>query len=253
MKAKFLLSNDDGIDASGLAASVAVVREFGEVLVVAPRWEQSGMSSAITKNVPLLLQHITPDTFALQGTPSDCVKFALYELLEEYPQLLVSGINHGANLGQDTIYSGTVAAALEGAMHGIPALAISIVGLPPYRFATAAAVLRHVLANYSSHIKAGKFLNINVPNIDLDQVKGYRTASLGVRAYEQRFHRATNPRNLPYFWLGWYHSTKLRDGNVSSDCSLVDDGYVTLTMLQPTLRDSDANKTLQQNMQNIED
>lgn len=243
--AKFLLSNDDGVDASGLAAAVGVMREFGEVLVVAPRWEQSGMSSAITKSVPLLLHRVTPDTFALQGTPSDCIKFALYELHDSSPQLLVSGINHGANLGQDTIYSGTVAAALEGALHGIPSISISIVGLPPYKFATAAAVLRHVVTNYASHIKAGKVMNINVPNVEIDQIKGYRAGSVGVRSYEKRFHRAVNPRNLPYYWLGWYRNRKLGDGNADSDCSLVDAGYVALTMLQPALGDPEETKKLQ--------
>ncbi|MDE3269474.1 MAG: 5'/3'-nucleotidase SurE [Pseudomonadota bacterium] len=243
---KFLLSNDDGVDAGGLAAAVAVMREFGEVLVVAPRWEQSGMSSAITKSVPLLLHRITADTYALQGTPSDCVKFAIYELLAgKTPQLLVSGINHGANLGQDTIYSGTVAAAIEGALHGIPAIAVSIVGLPPYKFATAAAALRHVVVNYASHIKVGKVLNINVPNVDIDQIKGYRSATLGVRSYERRFHRASNPRSLPYFWLGWYRSDKLSDGNAGSDCSLVDDGYVAMTMLNPSFSDDEDTQALQ--------
>ena len=242
---KFLLSNDDSVDAKGLATLVAVLKSKGDVTVIAPHEEQSGMSSAITKDRPVRLRKIDTDVYSLSGTPVDCVKFAVYHLASNLPDLVVSGINHGANLGQDTIYSGTVGAAVEGALQGIPALAISLCGVPPYRFDTAEAVMHKIMDVYAPHIQRGKILNINIPNVDLSQINGYRFATLGVRSYDKDFHRANNPRNIPYYWMGWA-SGSLEDGDAGSDCSLVASGYVSLSVLKPTMYDAEESANLQQ-------
>ena len=150
---KILLTNDDGINAEGLATAIAVAEARGKFLAVAPFTEQSGKSHSITKDEPLRLRKIRKHVYALGGTPADCVKFALHELLAgTSPDLVISGINHGANLGQDTIYSGTVAAAIEAAMNNLPAIALSLCGLPPYHFDTAEAVLRRIIEKFATSV-----------------------------------------------------------------------------------------------------
>ena len=201
---KILLTNDDGINAEGLTTAISVAEQRGNFLVVAPHTEQSGKGHSITKDEPLRLHKIREHVYALSGTPADCIKFALYELSPDgYPNIVVSGINHGANLGQDTIYSGTVAAAIEAAMNGLPAIALSLCGLPPYHFDTAAMVLRKVLTRFADKVPRGRVLNVNIPNISIDSLKGMRFAKLGTRHYEKKFYKAPNPRNIPYYWMGW--------------------------------------------------
>ena len=234
---KILLSNDDGINAEGLATAIAVAEARGDFLAVAPLTEQSGKSHSITKDEPLRLRKIREHVYALGGTPADCIKFALHELLAgTSPGLVISGINHGANLGQDTIYSGTVAAAIEAAMNDLPAIALSLCGLPPYHFDTAAVVLRHVIEKFSTSIPTGRVLNVNIPNIPIDDIKGMRFATLGTRHYEKKFYRAPNPRNIPYYWMGWSFGG-FDDKTPGSDCVTVDSGYVSLSILKPSLLD----------------
>ncbi len=239
---KILLTNDDGINAEGLATAIAVAEARGDFLAVAPFTEQSGKSHSITKDEPLRLRKMREHVYALGGTPADCVKFALHELLmDTKPDLVISGINHGANLGQDTIYSGTVAAAIEAAMNSLPAIALSLCGLPPYHFDTAEAVLRRVIAKFAAQVPDGRVLNVNIPNIALDAVKGMRFATLGTRHYEKKFYQAPNPRNIPYYWMGWTFGG-FDDKSPGSDCVTVDEGYVSLSMLKPSLIDRTTNE-----------
>lgn len=237
-----LLTNDDGINAEGLATAMAVAEAGGDFLVVAPLTEQSGKSHSITKDEPLRMRKVREHVYALGGTPADCVKFGLHELLAgTSPDLVISGINHGANLGQDTIYSGTVAAAIEAAMNDLPAIALSLCSLPPYHFDTAGTVLRHVIDKLSKAVPNGHVLNVNIPNTPIDKVKGMRFATLGTRHYERKFYRAPNPRNIPYFWMGWTFGG-FDDKTPGSDCVAVDEGYVSLTILKPSLLDCSINE-----------
>lgn len=242
MKEKsFLLTNDDGIRAEGLATAVGVAETFGKFLVTAPHTEQSGKSHSITKDEPLRLHKERGNIYSLTGTPADCVKFALYELMgDTKPDMVISGINHGANLGQDTIYSGTVAAAIEAAMNGLPAIALSLCGIPPYHFETAAAVLHRVITEFFSTLKGGKVLNVNIPNISIDGVKGMKFTTLGIRHYDKNFHKADNPRNIPYYWMGWTFGG-FDDRVPETDCLAVDQGYVSLSILKPSLFDQSEN------------
>ena len=239
---KILLTNDDGINAEGLATAIAVAEARGDFLVVAPLTEQSGKSHSITKDEPLRLRKVREHVYALGGTPADCVKFALHELLAgKDPDIIISGINHGANLGQDTIYSGTVAAAIEAAMNDLPAIAISLCGLPPYHFDTAQAVLRCVIEKLAASVPAGRVLNVNIPNIPVNAVKGLRFATLGNRHYEKKFYRAPNPRNIPYYWMGWTFGG-FDDKTPGSDCVAIDESYVSLSILKPSLIDRTLNE-----------
>ena len=238
---KILLTNDDGIDAEGLTTALAMAETHGDCLVIAPLTEQSGKGHSITKDEPLRLRKVREHVYALGGTPADCVKFGLHELLAgTNPDLVISGINHGANLGQDTVYSGTVAAAIEAAMNDLPAIALSLCGLPPYHFDTAKEVLQHVLEKFSHSVPKGRVLNVNIPNIAKDKVKGMRFATLGTRHYEKKFYRAPNPRNIPYYWMGWTFGG-FDDKTPGSDCVIVDECYVSLSILQPSLLDCDTN------------
>lgn len=234
---KILLTNDDGIDAEGLETAISIAKTRGDFLAVAPLTEQSGKSHSITKDEPLRLRKVREHVYALSGTPADCVKFALHELLAgTNPNLVISGINHGANLGQDTIYSGTVAAAMEAAMNGLPAIAFSLCGLPPYHFDTAAAVLRRVLEVFTGNVPGGRVLNVNIPNIPATNIKGLKFSLLGNRHYEKKFYKAPNPRNIPYYWMGWTFGG-FDDKTPGSDCVAVDEGYVSLSILKPSMLD----------------
>ena len=244
----FLLSNDDGIRAEGVNSAISVIEKRGSFMVVAPHNEQSGKGHSITRDLPLRLRKVRDNVYSLSGTPADCIKFALYELTQEAPDLVISGINHGANLGQDTIYSGTVAAAIEAAMHDLPAIAVSLCGLPPYRFDSATVVLDRIIAEFGQGgIARGKVLNVNIPNIPISEIKGMKFASLGSRNYEKKFHPAPNPRNIPFYWLGWTFGGFGEQNAPDSDCMLVDHGYVSLSLLRPSLLDSRENERLMQN------
>lgn len=239
---KILLTNDDGINAEGLATAIAVAEARGDFLTVAPLTEQSGKSHSITKDEPLRLLKMREHVYALGGTPADCVKFALHELLAgTSPDLVISGINQGANLGQDTIYSGTVAAAIEAAMNNLPAIALSLCGLPPYHFDTAKAVLHRIVDKFARAVPEGRVLNVNIPNIPVDAVKGMRFATLGTRHYEKKFYPAPNPRNIPYYWMGWTFGG-FDDKTPGSDCVTVDKSYVSLSILKPSLIDRTTNE-----------
>ena len=239
---KILLTNDDGINAEGLATAIAVAEARGDFIAVAPFTEQSGKSHSITKDEPLRLRKIREHVYALGGTPADCVKFALHELLAgTSPDLVISGINHGANLGQDTIYSGTVAAAIEAAMNNLPAIALSLCGLPPYHFDTAEAVLRRIIEKFATSVPEGRVLNVNIPNIPVDAIKGMRFATLGTRHYEKKFYQAPNPRNIPYYWMGWTFGG-FDAKTHGSDCVIVDGGYVSLSILKPSMLDRTMNE-----------
>jgi 5'-nucleotidase len=225
---RVLLSNDDGVDAPGLAALAAAFPD-DEVWIVAPDREQSASSHAISLHRPLRLLELGERRFSVDGTPTDAVYMALNHVLRgRRPDIVLSGVNHGPNLGNDVLYSGTVAAAMEGALLGVNAIAVSLASRPPHHFAEAAAFA----AGFAHRVAADPprtptLFNVNVPP---GPVRGYRVARLGHRTYDSEVVEKLDPRGRRYFWIGGDAS----HGDVPhSDCNTVlDDGLVAVTPLQ---------------------
>ncbi|OFX23404.1 MAG: 5'/3'-nucleotidase SurE [Anaeromyxobacter sp. RBG_16_69_14] len=225
---RLLLSNDDGVHAPGLAALAAAFPN-DEVWIVAPDREQSASSHSISLHRPLRIVEVGPRRFSVDGTPTDAVYMALNLLLRERrPDLVISGVNHGPNLGNDVLYSGTVAAAMEGAILGCHAIAVSLASIPPHAFehaaAFAAALGRHIVR---SPPPAPVLLNVNVPP---GPVKGYRFARLGHRTYGNEVIENRDPRGRKYYWIGGEGA--VNEDIPHSDCNCVfQDGLVSVTPL----------------------
>lgn len=234
----FLVSNDDGFDAPGLAALARALSPHGQVAIVAPEQEQSAKSHSFTLWEPLRVRQRGTRQWSVAGTPADCVYLGLHHLLEERPVLVVSGVNRGGNISQDVHYSGTVAAALEGCIQGYPAVAFSLerptsTGLDYWETAENVVdrVIRSVLGSHP--IPAGTMLNVNIPNLPPDELRGLKTAALGHRHYTPSVHARTDPRGGHYFWLGGPHA-RFAD-KPGTDGPLVEEGYATVTPLHPDL------------------
>ncbi len=214
---RVLLSNDDGVHSSGLAA-LAAAFEGDEVWIVAPDREQSASSHAISLHRPLRLHEVGPRRFAVDGTPTDAVYMGLNHVLKgARPDVVVSGVNHGPNLANDVLYSGTVAAAMEAALLGVHAIAVSLAGGPPFDFGEAArfavALARRIAANPPP---APLLLNVNVPP---GPVRGYRFVRLGRRTYGNEVVEKTDPRGRKYYWIGGEGGAKNED-IPGSDCNV---------------------------------
>jgi len=233
---RILVSNDDGYLAPGLAALVQVCREFGEVEVVAPEQNASGTSNALTLQRPLSV-FTAPNGFRyVNGTPSDCVHVALTGLLSQRPDLVVSGINNGANLGDDTLYSGTVAAATEGFLFGIPAIAFSLVDRGWLHLDAAAQVARSVIAQVLQAPPPGAWLlNVNVPSRADAATLPRRVTRLGRRHASEPVIRQTSPRGEPLYWIG--PAGDAREAGDGTDFHAVANGQVSVTPLQVDLTD----------------
>ncbi len=224
---RILLANDDGIDAPGLIALESALRPLGELWVVAPNKERSAQSHALTMHKPLFAKPCGPRRWSVNGTPADCVYLGLHSLLPEAPDVVLSGINRGANLGYDVHYSGTVAAAREGALHGVPSLSVSlhITGKPTH-WDTAAALAVRVLDKLI-HVPAGVHLNLNVP--DIPEVRGLLAVPLGERRYGHEVVSRQDPRGRTYHWIGG--PPLLAGGPPTHDGPAVEAGYASLTPL----------------------
>jgi len=224
---RVLLSNDDGVHAPGLAALAAAFPD-DEVWVVAPDREQSASSHAISLHRPLRIVQVGERRFSVDGTPTDAVYLALNHLLRgRPPDLVLSGVNHGPNLGNDVLYSGTVAAAMEGALLGVTAIAVSLAARAPHDFGPAAAFAAELAWRLAADPEPVPTLfNVNVP---AGPVKGYRLTRLGVRTYGNEVVEKQDPRGRSYFWIGGDAS----HGDIpGSDCNTVfDDGLVAVTPL----------------------
>ncbi len=239
---RVLLTNDDGIDAPGLKALADVLSRDAEVWIVAPQHERSAMSHSLTMHKPLRLQSRGERRFAVSGTPADCVYLGLHHLLPASPDLVVSGINHGGNLGADVHYSGTVAGAREACLHGVPAVAVSLYDLPDDQdmfWTTAANTTARILAALGQRpLPPQVFLNVNVPNVPADKLRGIRAARLGDRLYHPRVDERIDPRGRPYVWIGGPHAGF---GDVEdADGTLVVAGWATATPLSAVLTDEAA-------------
>ena len=203
---KILLTNDDGLHAPGISALAEAVSDIGDLWIVAPHEERSGASHALTMNSPLRVVEHGPRRFASTGTPVDCVYLGIHSLLGGMPDLVLSGVNKGANLGDDVLYSGTVGAAREAALNDLPALAVSLAvegGGDELHFQTAARAAGLVIKQLTENpLPKGVFLNLNVPNVPWDALEGIQVCSLGRRHYEPWVERREDPRGKNYFWIG---------------------------------------------------
>ena len=198
-----LISNDDGVHAPGIAALADALGPLGRVTVVAPERNRSGASNSLTLDVPVRVTRLENGFYSVNGTPTDCVHLAITGLLDEAPDLVVSGINKGANLGDDVLYSGTVAAAMEGRFLGRPAIAVSLCAAEPRHYATAARIARMLVEGLeSAHFPRDTLLNVNVPDLAWAELAGMRATRLGSRHRAERTVRASDPRGLPVYWIG---------------------------------------------------
>ncbi len=233
-RVQILLTNDDGIYAPGLAAMYGELRELGEVYVVAPATEQSGVGHAITYLTPLIVKEVWENDqrwgWAVEGSPADCVRIAIAELCPQRPQLVVSGINSGLNAGINVLYSGTVAAAIEGAFFGITSVAVSLEFNEHARFDKAAAVARALIAQILEHSTLGPQLyNINIPTVALTGNPEVRAVPMDVTHYGDRFERRVDPWGRPYYWATGEPPPRL--GQQQTDLTALKQGVITVTPL----------------------
>ena len=230
---KILISNDDGVYAKGLRVLAEALAPLAEITIVAPDRDRSGASNSLTLQHPLRLRYLEEKIISVQGTPTDCVHLALTGLLEadEMPDLVVSGINAGFNLGEDVFYSGTVAAAMEGRFLGIPAIAFSIAGGAPLYYATAAKVAKEIVQwLHKKPLAAKTILNVNIPDIDFCDLKGFSITRLGTRHRAHRMTPSKDPRGHTIYWIGT--SGKEDNAGIGTDFYAVNQQQVSITPLQ---------------------
>ncbi len=238
---RILLSNDDGVLASGLNCLREALEGAGEVFVVAPEREQSGASRSLTLDRPLRVRRMGERIYSVDGTPTDCVLLAVRgipDMVQVHPDLIVSGINHGPNLGDDVTYSGTVAAAAEGRLMGIPSIAISLSSWEQRHFETAARVARVLVDQLRDRpFPPGTLLNVNVPDLSFAQLRGTRVTRLGRRVYPDVIVAELDPRGKPCYWIGGDKPTWLP--GEGTDFEAVQAGLVSITPLHLDLTDHD--------------
>ncbi|MES2999004.1 MAG: 5'/3'-nucleotidase SurE [Pseudomonadota bacterium] len=230
---KILISNDDGVHAPGIAVLAGALAQIAEITVVAPDRDRSGASNSLTLQQPLRLRYLEEKVISVQGTPTDCVHLALTGLLkeDEMPDLVVSGINAGSNLGEDVFYSGTVAAAMEGRFLGIPSIAFSIAGGEPLYFSTAAEVAKQLVQLlYEKPIADKTILNVNIPDVAFSDLKGFTATRLGTRHMADRMMPSQDPRGHTIYWIGT--SGKEADAGEGTDFYAMNQHQVSITPLQ---------------------
>lgn len=228
---RILLSNDDGYFAPGLAALADALAPLAQLTVVAPERDRSGASNSLTLDRPLSINQAPNGFFHVNGTPTDCVHLAVTGMLDFVPDMIISGINSSANMGDDTIYSGTVAAATEGFLLGIPAIAVSMAGSTQKNFATAAWVAAELVVRYQRDpIKTPMLLNVNVPDVPRNQLQGFETTRLGKRHKAEGAVKAMSPRGETVYWIG--AAGAAADAGPGTDFYATDNGRVSVTPLQ---------------------
>ena len=231
----FLISNDDGITARGIQVLSRRMSELGKVTIVAPDQDRSGASNSLTLDSPVRIKEIDKGMFRVTGTPTDCVHIALTGLLERDPDMVVSGINAGANLGDDVIYSGTVAAAMEGRFLGFPAIAVSLVynDKPRYFETAAEAIALLVQRLRQDPLPADTILNINVPDLAWSEIAGFEVTRLGHRHRAEPTIRELDPRGRPMYWIG--PAGAEQDAGPGTDFDAIRRGYVSITPIHVDL------------------
>lgn len=231
---KILVSNDDGYLAQGISALARKLSEIADVIVMAPDRNHSGASNSLTLHSPLRVHEIERDRYFVNGTPSDCVHIALTGFLQGDPDIVVSGINHGANLGDDVIYSGTVAAAMEGRFLGLPAIAVSLVGRHATHFETAARVAADlVLKLQEKPLPRDIMLNVNVPDLPFDELQGVQATRLGFRHRAEPIVEQRDPHGRRIYWIG--PAGPGQDAGPGTDFAAIEQGAVAVTPLKVDL------------------
>lgn len=231
---KILISNDDGYRAEGIQQLALSLQSLAELTVVAPERNRSGASNSLTLEVPLRVTQYAEHSYYINGTPTDCVHMAISGLFPTEYDMVVSGINDGANLGDDTLYSGTVAAAVEGRFLGLPAIAVSLVNQGGNHFVTAGRIAAElVMCLQHTPLDASSILNVNVPDLPYDQIKGMQVTRLGYRHRSEPVIRAHDPKGREVFWVG--PAGAEQDAGPGTDFHAIANGYVSITPLQTDL------------------
>ncbi|MBW2297113.1 MAG: 5'/3'-nucleotidase SurE [Deltaproteobacteria bacterium] len=242
-----LLSNDDGIQAEGLWALCRRFAPSHRLTVVAPDRERSAVGHAITLHLPIRANVVSLNgvkkAYAVNGTPADCIKLAMTELVDRKPDLVVSGINPGANVGVNINYSGTLAAAREAALYGIPAIAVSIQGNAPEFYDDAAAFVEGLAQKVDQHgLPKGTLLNVNIPDLPLQRLKGIRLSRQGSEHFKEGMEKRVDPRQRTYYWYGIY--TPEPEGDADVDSVALADAHISITPLRCDTTDYDHLDTL---------
>ena len=238
---KILITNDDGIFSSGIYALWEVAKEFGSVYVVAPNSQKSATGHSITISKPLFVDKIKRrngfEGTSVTGSPADCVKFGLKKILSDAPDLILSGINLGSNLGNNIIYSGTVAAAIEGAMQNIPSIAFSIDSFNPKSFDTSKYIIRQIInLAVENGINKNFIWNVNIPNCEIDQLRGIKVASQGNQYFSDDFDTRVDPKGNEYYWM--VGNMVDEDSTFESDSYAVKNDYVSISPIGFNLSNS---------------
>ncbi len=234
-----LVTNDDGVYSSGLMALFNAIKELGKAIVVAPDREQSAAGHSLTIHRPIRVDEIREDIYAINGTPTDCVTIGIGKILKKMPDLVVSGINKGGNLGDDITYSGTVSAAIEGTILGVHSFAISMVGERSFHFDTAsmfASKIARVVLNKG--LPKDTLLNINVPNVQSDAIQGVRFTKQGKRVFDNGILETFDPWGRKHFWIGG--GNPLWEPGDNTDFHAVDDHYISITPVHLDLTNYEA-------------
>jgi 5'-nucleotidase len=231
---RILLSNDDGYQARGLRTLAEHLADVAEITIVAPDRNRSGASNSLTLESPLRVEQAEDHVYYVNGTPTDCVHIAITGLLEQPPDMLIAGINHGENLGDDVLYSGTVAAAMEGRFLGIPAIAVSLVLGEGGHFRAAAELVREfVERNLVDPLPTDTILNVNIPDLPRAQIRGIRATRLGFRHPSDPVVKGLDPKNRPIYWIGPVGAGQ--DAGPGTDFHAVAESYVSVSPLKVDL------------------
>jgi 5'-nucleotidase len=231
---RILLSNDDGYFAPGITLLSEMLAPLGEITVVAPERDRSGSSNSLTLDRPLAVRRAQDRLYYVNGTPTDCVHLAVTGLLKELPDIVISGVNHGANMGDDTIYSGTVAAATEGFLLGIPSIAISLAAEGGDHFRTAGQVAVELVRRFQRKLlDQPVLLNVNVPDVEYSQLRGFQVTRLGKRHKAEPVVKSTTPRGETVYWVG--AAGGAQDAGEGTDFHAVAQNRVSITPLQMDL------------------
>jgi len=245
-----LISNDDGVYSPGICALYQGLNHEYKCTIVAPDRDRSGMSSALTLNRPLYPRTLDNGFISVDGTPCDCVHLALNGLIEQKPNIVVSGINLGANLGDDVMYSGTVAAALEGRFLALPAVAISLLSYQIDNLTSAVFFAQKIIKQINKlNVPPRTILNVNVPNLPLEQIKGVRITRLGHRGQSDKLSKVCNPRGKEGYWIS--AAPKAQDCGEGTDFYAVNTGFVSITPLRFDRTCYESEKGLMQLLNNL--
>jgi 5'-nucleotidase len=237
--AVILVTNDDGVHSAGLSALLKAVEQLGDAFIVAPDRERSAAGHSLTLHRPLKAEEIRERVFSVNGTPTDCVTLGVNKLLPERPSLIVSGINKGANLGDDITYSGTVSAAVEGTIFGIPSIAFSLIAAKHYHFDTASQFALRLAGFVLEHsLPYDTLLNVNIPNVRLEEIRGVKFTKQGKRVYDNSIQETYNPWGEKHYWIGG--GTPYWERGEDMDIEAVETNCISITPVHLDLTNYDA-------------